>query len=236
MQRKALLLALFGAANLYALSLNGNAELKSPLSVEFGLEGEVSKGLVGTLSDKKLLTCQPALEGTVKFKGESLLLFTKDMRAGTEYSCKLENGSTASFRTKEFELQKIEKLTDNKYILKFNDDVKASAVKQIGVLGDNSKNIAFDITLPEPKVVPDITKDELRQIVERMLAPVPEFYLETFYVRVKSACKSAYFAEFLRLNFADTFSFKLFERQKIDGMVRELSAHEIVEILWGERG
>jgi hypothetical protein len=99
-----------------------------------------------------------------------------------------------------------------------------------------AKNIAFDITLPEPKVVPDITKDELRQIVERMLAPVPEFYLETFYVRVKSACKSAYFAEFLRLNFADTFSFKLFERQKIDGMVRELSAHEIVEILWGERG
>jgi hypothetical protein len=145
MQRKALLLALFGAANLYALSLNGNAELKSPLSVEFGLEGEVSKGLVGTLSDKKLLTCQPALEGTVKFKGESLLLFTKDMRAGTEYSCKLENGSTASFRTKEFELQKIEKLTDNKYILKFNDDVKASAVKQIGVLGDNSKNIAFEV-------------------------------------------------------------------------------------------
>ena len=104
---------------------------------------------------------------------------------------------------------------------------------------EGAENLAFDIALPEPKVVPDITKDELRQIVERMLAPVPKFdddFLEAFYVRVKFACKGAYFAEFLKLNFAKTFGFKLFERHKIEGVMRELSANEMVEILWGERG
>ena len=104
---------------------------------------------------------------------------------------------------------------------------------------EGAENLAFDIALPEPKLVPDITKDELSVIVERMLAPVPEFdddFLEAFYIRVKFACKGAYFAEFLKLNCADTFSFELFERQKIDGVMRELSANEIVEILWGKRG
>ena len=104
---------------------------------------------------------------------------------------------------------------------------------------EGAENLAFDIALPEPKVVADITKDELRQIVERMLAPVPEFdddFLEAFYVRVTFACKGAYFAEFLKLNFAQTFSFELFERREIEGVMRELSANEIVEILWGKRG
>ena len=104
---------------------------------------------------------------------------------------------------------------------------------------EGAENLAFDIALPEPKLVPDITKDELRQIVERMLAPVPEFdddFLEAFYIRVKFACEGAYFAEFLKLNFAKTFSFELFERREIEGVMRELSANEIVEILWGKRG
>ena len=104
---------------------------------------------------------------------------------------------------------------------------------------EGAENLAFDIALPEPKVVADITKDELRQIVERMLAPVPKFdddFLEAFYVRVTFACKGAYFAEFLKLNFADTFRFELFERREIEGVMRELSANEIVEILWGKRG
>ena len=104
---------------------------------------------------------------------------------------------------------------------------------------EGAENLAFDIALPEPKAVPDITKDELSEIVERMLAPVPEFdddFLEAFYARVKFACEGAYFAEFLKLNFADTFRFELFERRKIEGVMRELSANEIVEILWGKRG
>lgn len=135
MQQKALLLALLGAVNLYALSLNGTAEVKSPLSVEFGLEDDVSKNLIGTLSEKKLISCQPALSGTVKFNAQSLTLFTKDMRAGVEYSCKLENGSSASFGTKEFALEKIEKLTDSKFILKFNDEVSEELMKKIAIKG-----------------------------------------------------------------------------------------------------
>ena len=33
---------------------------------------------------------------------------------------------------------------------------------------DGAENLAFDIALPEPNLVPDITKDELREIVECM--------------------------------------------------------------------
>ncbi|WP_236842005.1 hypothetical protein [Campylobacter concisus] len=61
MWQKVALLALLGMTNLYALSLNGTAQIKSPLSVEFGLEDKVDKNFVGMLSDKKLLLCQPAL-------------------------------------------------------------------------------------------------------------------------------------------------------------------------------
>ena len=104
---------------------------------------------------------------------------------------------------------------------------------------EGAENLAFDIALPEPKLVANITKDELSVIVERMLAPVPEFdddFLEAFYIRVTFACEGAYFAEFLKLNFADTFRFELFERREIEGVIRELSSNEIVEILWGKRG
>ncbi|WP_107784841.1 alpha-2-macroglobulin family protein [Campylobacter concisus] len=137
MWQKVALLALLGMTNLYALSLNGTAEIKSPLSVEFGLEDKVSKNLVGTLSDKKIISCQPALNGIVKFRDQSLLLFTKDMHAGIEYSCKLENGSMARFTTEEFNLANIEKLSDSAYILKFNDEVDISTIKTITVKGAN---------------------------------------------------------------------------------------------------
>ena len=159
MQQKALLLALLGAVNLYALSLNGNVEVKSPLSVEFGLEDDVSKNLIGTLSEKKLISCEPALSGTVKFNAQSLTLFTKDMHAGVEYSCKLENGSSASFETKEFALEKIEKLSDSKFILKFNDEVSDELVKKIAVKGasfnalqlsQNSFELDLDKNISEP--------------------------------------------------------------------------------------
>ena len=159
MWQKVALLALLGMTNLYALSLNGTAQIKSPLSVEFGLEDKVDKNFVGMLSDKKLLLCQPALNGTVRFNNQSLLLFTKDMHAGLDYSCKLENGSTASFATKEFELTKIEKISDSKYILKFNDEVNIEAIKNIAVkdakfkaieLSNNSFELNLDKNLSNP--------------------------------------------------------------------------------------
>ncbi|ERJ25662.1 alpha-2-macroglobulin family protein [Campylobacter concisus] len=159
MRQKVALMALLGVVNLYAFSLNGTAEIKSPLSVEFGLEDKVSKNLIGTLSDKKIISCQPALNGIVKFRDQSLLLFTKDMHAGLDYSCKLENGSTASFATKEFELTKIEKISDSKYIVKFNDEVNIEAIKNIAVkdakfkaieLSNNSFELNLDKNLSNP--------------------------------------------------------------------------------------
>jgi len=137
MRQKVALMALLGVVNLYAFSLNGTAEIKSPLSVEFGLEDKVSKNLVETLSDKKIISCQPALNGIVKFRDQSLLLFTKGMHAGIEYDCKLENGSMARFTTEEFNLSNIEKLSDSSYILKFNDEVDISTIKTITVKGAN---------------------------------------------------------------------------------------------------
>ena len=137
MRQKVALMALLGVVNLYAFSLNGTAEIKSPLSVEFGLEDKVSKNLVETLSDKKIISCQPALNGIVKFRDQSLLLFTKDMHAGVEYDCKLENGSMARFTTEEFNLSNIEKLSDSSYILKFNDEVDINSIKNIAVKGAN---------------------------------------------------------------------------------------------------
>ena len=127
--------------------------------MEFGLEDDVSKNLIGTLSEKKLISCEPALSGTVKFNAQSLTLFTKDMHAGVEYSCKLENGSSASFETKEFGLEKIEKLTDSKFILKFNDEVSDELVKKIAVKGasfnalqlsQNSFELDLDKNISEP--------------------------------------------------------------------------------------
>ncbi|WXG20284.1 hypothetical protein VBZ67_07335 [Campylobacter concisus] len=95
----------------------------------------------------------------MKFNAQSLTLFTKDMHAGAEYSCKLENGSSASFETKEFALEKIEKLTDSKFILKFNDEVSEELVKKIAVKGasfnalqlsQNSFELDLDKNISEP--------------------------------------------------------------------------------------
>ena len=70
---------------------------------------------------------------------------------------------------------------------------------------DGAENLAFDIALPEPNLAPDITKDELREIVERMSTFEPretgDAFLDAFYYRPNFAAKGGYFTEFLRLNF-----------------------------------
>lgn len=101
---------------------------------------------------------------------------------------------------------------------------------------DGAENIAFDIALPEPNLVPDITKTELTEIIERMCSfcerEFDDEFLDAFYGR---AVYTSYFHDFLELNFKDSYSHKLFTRQKINGEMVELSAGEIVEILWADR-
>ena len=105
---------------------------------------------------------------------------------------------------------------------------------------DGAENLAFDIALPEPNLVPDITKNELLEIVERMtsfeLRETRDEFLDAFYNRPNFAHNGGYFTEFLRLNFQDTYDFKLFMRCKRNGVMTELSADEITKILWDKRG
>ena len=104
---------------------------------------------------------------------------------------------------------------------------------------DGAENLAFDIALPEPRLVPDITKDELREIIERMTSFEPQEsedeFLDEFYDRPNFACEGGYFTEFLKLNFKDTYDFKLFTRHKRNGVITELDAEEITQFLWGKR-
>lgn len=105
---------------------------------------------------------------------------------------------------------------------------------------DGAENLAFDIALPEPQLVPDITKDELREIAERMSTFEPretgDAFLDAFYYRPNFAADGGYFTEFLKLNFKDTYDPLLFERCERSGEIAELSADEITQILWGKRG
>ncbi len=102
---------------------------------------------------------------------------------------------------------------------------------------EGAENLAFDVALPEPRLVPDITKDELREIVERMtsfeLHKFDDEFLNAFYDRAH--CVGFYFSDFLELNFKDTYDFKLFTRHKRNGVMTELDAEEITQILWGKR-
>ena len=69
---------------------------------------------------------------------------------------------------------------------------------------EGAENLAFDIALPEPKVVPDITKDELSEIVERMLAPVPEFdddFLEAFLCKSDICLRGCIFCRVFKAKF-----------------------------------
>ena len=103
-----------------------------------------------------------------------------------------------------------------------------------------AENLAFDIALPEPQLVSDITKDELREIVERMSTFEPretgDAFLDAFYYRASFTADGGYFTEYLKLNFKNTYDPRLFERCERNSEMSELSAGEITQILWGERG
>lgn len=101
--------------------------------------------------------------------------------------------------------------------------------------GDGAEHLAFNISLPDPQVVEDITKDELAEIVRRMKTfeipdPDDQSFKDMFYSYICSG--SDYFPDFLRLNFKD-YHIKLFQSHKDkDGNYYEYSQEEITDILW----
>jgi len=100
---------------------------------------------------------------------------------------------------------------------------------------DSAENLAFDISLPEPQIVKDITKEELAEIVRRFKTyeepyENEENFKALFYSR--TIFGNGFFEDFLKRNFK-TYRVELFQRHKgKDGNYFEYSADEIVEKLW----
>lgn len=98
---------------------------------------------------------------------------------------------------------------------------------------DGAENLAFDIALPEPEIVKDITKTELYEIVRRMKTfeiPDGDGFKSLFYNRI--CFGNGYYQKFLKLNFK-TYDLRLFQRNKDkNGNYFEYSQDEITENLW----
>lgn len=132
MRSRWLFLAFLSAINLNALSFNGEVDVKTPLTIEFGLSENVSDKLVGTIDKKKIFECQPKLEGIIEYKKDSLVYYTNQLHQGVGYTCKM-NGGSAEFEYGKFKLKEVFKASDSKYILKFNDEVNATELKKIKI-------------------------------------------------------------------------------------------------------
>ncbi|MEC8122795.1 MAG: hypothetical protein VX125_02905 [Pseudomonadota bacterium] len=100
------------------------------------------------------------------------------------------------------------------------------------------ENLSFDICLPEPKIIKDISKQELTEIVQRIkksdfTAQHKNNFIHSFYIR--TVFPGGYFYNFLKLNFK-YFHHRLFQRNKDqNGKYFEYSTEEIVEQLWAKK-
>ena len=98
--------------------------------------------------------------------------------------------------------------------------------------------LAFRIALPAPKVVHDISKNELTEIVKRIKNLQHNHlqqndFINTFYLYTIFA--DGYFHHFLALNFKK-FNPQLFQRNKAkNGQYFEYSIEDIVDQLWNDR-
>ena len=102
---------------------------------------------------------------------------------------------------------------------------------------DGEHRESFKIALPEPKVVSGITKEELTEIIKRIiLIEIPE-YLKSDFIKNNGfdweICD--YYHQFLKLNFK-RYKHGIFNRQKNDNEEwYEPNVEEIVNKLWNEK-
>ncbi|PIF45938.1 hypothetical protein CLU96_2954 [Chryseobacterium sp. 52] len=103
---------------------------------------------------------------------------------------------------------------------------------------DGAENLAFDIALPDPKIIDNITKNELSEIVRKLKTfEVPGEDTESFKAQFYSnVCfGNGYYYQFLKLNFK-TYNLKLFQRNKDkSGNYFEYSLEETTERLWNNK-
>jgi len=97
---------------------------------------------------------------------------------------------------------------------------------------EGAENLSFDISLPDPKIVDNILKTELIEIVKRKMTFVmhndnDDSFKGQFHYRFGN-----FYIDFLEKNFK-TYNPKLFQRNKDkNGNYFEYSEDEIVEKLW----
>ncbi len=93
---------------------------------------------------------------------------------------------------------------------------------------------SFKIALPNPIIVDEITKEELTEIVTRIISfKLPEYLKTEFIVKNEFEWEILdYYHQFLKLNFKK-YKYKIFNRQKdINGEWYEPSTEEIVAKIW----
>jgi len=97
---------------------------------------------------------------------------------------------------------------------------------------EGAEVLAFRISLPAPKIIEHITKDELTEIVQRQKTFVMQDEEDKSLRAQFHYHLDDYFIDFLKLNFT-TFDRRLFQRQKDkQGNYFEYNQNEIVEKLW----
>lgn len=126
MRFKNLILPLLISSTMFAFNLNNEVSINEDgLTLEFGVDTEFKDNLVGKMTHEKIIECKPKLKGVSKYKQESIVFYTKDLHAGTKYTCRAGNGKS-EFQTEDFGVRYVEKLKDDSYIISFNDDINAT--------------------------------------------------------------------------------------------------------------
>ena len=92
--------------------------------------------------------------------------------------------------------------------------------------------LSFKISLPEPNIVKNITKDELIEIVKRLKASIFEKNCKNKFMEQFNYHLNEYYHKLLEINF-EKYEMKYFQRQKgKDGKYFEYNVEEIVEKIW----
>lgn len=99
---------------------------------------------------------------------------------------------------------------------------------------DGLENLAFKISIPSPNFICDFTKEELKEVILRIITfeKCPNQHENNDILMLIWANKSYYYRELLKVNFK-RYDFKLFIRNKDkNGKYFEYSTDEILEKLW----
>ncbi|MEG0925418.1 hypothetical protein [Chryseobacterium sp.] len=131
---------------------------------------------------------------------------------------------------------------DNSKYKRLEDRLHAMTGKEMSLYnlwewweGDGAENLAFDISLPDPKIVNEITKDELAEIVRRIHSfeipdPDDKSFKAQFYSYI--CFGNGYYSAFLKLN-CKGYNVRLFQSHKDkNGNYSEYSKEEITDHLW----